>query len=70
MPLMLALVVRVELHYMNGIDVPYVGSFCETTTIGSISGTDAPHVGSCCESTSIRSINGTDAPYVVFCCER
>ena len=27
MPLMLALVVRVELHSMNGIDVPYVGSF-------------------------------------------
>ena len=61
MPLMLALVVRMPI---NGIDAPYAGSCCESTSIPSMNGTDAAYVGSCCESTSIHSINGIDASYV------
>ena len=66
---MFALVVRGAIHPIDGIDAPYVGSCCESTSFRSMNGIDAAYVGSCCESRSIRSMNGTDAPYVGSCCE-
>ena len=67
---MFALVVRGAIHPIDGIDAPYVGSCCESTSFRSMNGTDAPYVGSCCERTSTRSINGTDATCDGSCCER